>query len=195
VPDVRAVTVSGIKDKLAKAKLPERTVTLCLNGDLVAEHEKLERELTQAQKRPNDSLAGNGVAELAERIEALEVEMREATETFTFRALPKRRSQADDRPTWDEVMKRNPPRRGEDGEIIAEDREGQLNADAFGDDLIRTCAVSPEMDAEDWDALFSVISDRQYVDLSNAAWLINRGEISVPFSRAASRMRAASATE
>lgn len=187
--------MSSIKEKLKKAKLPERTVTLCLNGDLVAEHEQLERELSQAKKSSANSLAGDGSAEIAERIEALEAQMLEATETFVLRALPQRKVPGDDRPTWDELIKRNAPRRGDDGEIVEEDREGLLNKATFSDDMIRSCTISPEMDDEDWQNLFAALSDRQYVDLSNAAWLLNRGEINVPFSRAASRMRRATADE
>jgi hypothetical protein len=57
VPDVRTVTgVSGkatlknFKTMLAEAKLPERTVEICLRGDLVAEHQQAERELERAKK-------------------------------------------------------------------------------------------------------------------------------------------------
>jgi hypothetical protein len=183
--------VSSIKDKLAKARLPERTIQLCLNGDLVARHEEAERELEQAQRNPGNSLAGNGAAAIAERIEALEAEMRESTETFVLRALPQKKGAAGTRPTWRELLDRHPPRRGDDGEILEADKGLMVNTATFYEDMVRECTVSPEMDDDDWDALFGVISSSQYQDLHMAAWLLNRGDINIPFSRAASRMRRA----
>ncbi|GIE30179.1 hypothetical protein Ait01nite_032240 [Actinoplanes italicus] len=187
--------MSSIKDKIAKARLPERTVQLCLNGDLVAEHEEAERELEQAQRNPGNSLAGNGAAAIAERIEALEAEMRESTETFVLRALPQKKNPRDDRPTWRELLERHPPRRGDDGEIIEADKSILLDTSTFYEDMIRVCTVSPEMDEDDWEKLFGVISSSQYQDLHMAAWLLNRGDINIPFSLAASRMRRATADE
>lgn len=187
--------MSSIKDRLTKARLPERSILLCLNGDLVARHEEAERELEAAQKRPNDSLAGNGTAEIAERIEALEAEMREASETFVLRALPQKRNPRDDRPSWRELLDRHPPRRGDDGEIVEADKSMLLNTETFYEDLVRECVVSPELDGEDWETLFGVITNGQYGDLHLAAWLLNRGDIDVPFSLAASRMRRATAAE
>lgn len=185
----------SIKDKLAKARLPERTVLICLNGDLVARHEEAEQELEQAQRNPGNSLAGNGATAIVERIEALEAQMREATETFVLRALPQRRNPRDDRPSWGELLERHPPRRGADGEIVEADKSLMLNAETFYDDLISVSVVSPEMDEADWASLFTVLTNRQYGDLSMAAWLLNRGEVDIPFSLAASRMRRATADE
>jgi hypothetical protein len=185
----------SIKEKIAKARLPQRTIQICLNGDLVAEHEEAERELEQAQRNPGNSLAGNGAAAIAERIEALEAEMRESTETFVLRALPQKKNPRDDRPTWRELLDRHPPRRGDDGEIVEADKGTLLNTETFYDDLVRTSVVSPEMDETDWDDLFAVITNAQFGDLSMAAWLLNRGEVDIPFSLAASRMRRATADE
>lgn len=187
--------MSNIKDKLAKARLPERTVQICLNGDLIARHEEAERELEQAKRRPSDSLAGDGTAGVAERIEALETEMRESAETFVLRALPQKKSRHDDRPSWRELLDRHPPRRGDDGEIIDADKGLLINTTTFYEDLVKVCTVSPEMDDEDWETLFEVITNSQYQDLTMAAWLLNRGEVDIPFSLAASRMRRATADE
>lgn len=187
--------MTSIKEKLAKAKLPERTVRICLNGDLVAAHEQAERDLEQAQRDAGNSLAGNGAAAIAEHIEALEAQMRESTETFTLRALPQKKNPRDDRPTWRELIDRHPPRRGDDGEIVEADKGLLLDTSTFYDDLIRVSVVSPDMDDEDWENLFSVLTNSQYGDLSMAAWMLNRGDVDVPFSLAASRMRRATAAE
>jgi hypothetical protein len=187
-------TMKNFKTMLAGAKLPERTVEICLRGDLVAEHEDAERELEAAEKKPTDSLAGNGTAKIIERIEALEAEMREATQTFTLRALPHRRSARDDRPTHNELKKAHPPRR-EGGEVIAGDEDYGYNVDAFNEALVRLSVVEPELDAADWDDLLAVLSEGQFSKLAVACLFLNRGDIDVPFSHAASRAKRATAAE
>jgi hypothetical protein len=97
--------MTDIKSMLNGARLPERTVPICLRGDLVAEHEELERQLEEANRRASDSLAGNGAGELADRIEALQEEMRAATVTFRVRALPKPARSAS---TWKRSGTRSP---------------------------------------------------------------------------------------
>lgn len=172
---------------LAEAKLPERTVEICLRGDLVAEHEQAERDLEQAQKQTADSLAGSGVGELVERIEALEAEMHDSTVTFTLRALSQ--------PQYRALTLDHPPRRDEDGGIIEDDRGMGLNVDTFYEALIRRAVVDPELDAEDWDTLLGAITDRQYELLGAAAFLLNRSDVDIPFSLAASRAKRATADE
>lgn len=184
---------SSFKSKLASAKLPERTVEICLRGDLVAEHEEAERQLELAEKKTPDSLAGNGTAEIVERIEGLEEQMRESTETFTLRALPHRRSAADDRPTHSELKKAHPPRRDAAGELVEDDEGAGYNVDTFNEALVRLCVVEPSMDEADWDALFAVISEGQFAVLAMACIFLNRGDINVPFSRAASKAKRATA--
>lgn len=172
---------------LASAKLPERTVQICLRGDLVAEHEEAERQLEQAQKAAGDSLAGNGAAAIAEQIERLEAEMREASYPFRLRALP--------RAQWRALVGDHPPRRGDDGEIIDADR-ALVNTETFYEAMIRACLVDPELTDEQWQELVDEhLTDRQFDDLSETAWRLNRHEVDVPFSRAASRMKRASADE
>ncbi len=177
----------SFKDKLAAARLPERTVEICLRGDLAADHEAAERELEQAQRAPADSLAGTGTGAIADRIEAIETQMREHTYPFRLRALA--------RPAWRSLLATHPPRRDEAGKILDEDSGIELNVDTFYTDLIRRCLIDPELDDDDWARLMDTLTDRQYGDLASAAWLLNRGEVDVPFSHAASRTRRASAGE
>jgi len=179
-------TLPNFKTMLAEAALPETVVPVCLRGDLAADHELAERELELAQKQTVDSLAGNGAAEIAERIEGLEAQMREHTYDFRLRALPRR--------AWRELVAAHPPRRGDDNEIVDTDRAG-VNAATFYDAMIRACLVDPELADDEWAALNEALTDRQYGDLSDAAWYLNRREVDIPFSRAASRMRQASAAE
>jgi hypothetical protein len=179
-------TLRNFKSMLAEAALPETTVQICLRGDLAADHELAERELEQAQKQAPDSLAGNGAAAIAERIEGLEAQMREHTYDFRLRALP--------RPAWRALVASHEPRRTADNEIDPADRMG-VNSETFFDAMIRACLVDPELDDAEWAQLNEALTDMQYENLSDAAWALNRREVDVPFSRAASRMRRTSGDE
>ncbi len=179
-------TMKNFTAMLAKAQLPETTVPICLAGHLAAEHEAAERELEEASRKPGDSLAGTGAAAIVERIEALEVEMRENTYDFRLRAMP--------RAAWTTLVNAHPPRRGDDNEIVDTDRMG-VNAETFYAAIIRACLVDPELTDDEWSQLEQKLTDRQYSDLADAAWALNRREVDIPFSLAASRMRRDSGAE
>jgi hypothetical protein len=179
-------TLKTFKAMLAEAKLPEATVLICLRGDLAADHETAERELEQAEKRGADSLAGSGVGELVDRIEALEADMREHTYEFRLRALP--------RPQWRQLCTEHPPRKAEDGSVVDTDRIG-VNAETFYDAIIRACLIDPELTDQEFEQLVGALTDRQFDELADAAWGLNRREVDVPFSHAASRMKRASSGE
>lgn len=179
-------TLKNFASMLAEAKLPERTVPICLRGDLVADHEQAERELEQAEQKAVDSLAGSGAGQIAQRIEALEEQMREHTYDFRLRALP--------RAGWRALVDRHPPRRDEQNAIVDTDRIG-VNAETFYPAIVRACLVDPVLDEAQWQTLVDSLTDRQFEDLADAAWALNRREVDVPFSRAASRTKAATDSE
>lgn len=176
------------KALLAGAKLPERSVPICLRGDLAADHEALERQLGQAQKKVVDSLDGNGVGDLVDRIEALQAEMAEHTYPFRLRALPRADFRA--------LFAAHPPRRDDENNIVEADRNLGVNRDTFFDALIRACTIDPALEDAEWDELLGGrLTDRQFGDLEDAAWYLNRGEVDVPFSQAASLARRNTSSE
>lgn len=182
-------TLENFKTMLGEARLPERTVPICLRGDLVAEHEELERQFEEANRRAADSLAGNGAGELADRIEALQEEMRAATVTFRLRALPK--------PAWRALLAAHPPRQDDDGKPLQEDAVIGVNMDTFWDAIARACLVDPEVDDETWALMAGPegrLTDNQLGHLADAAWAVNRGDVDVPFSRAVSQARRTTGT-
>lgn len=177
----------NFKALLAEAKLPERTVPICLRGDLAADHEIAERELEQAQKRTADSLAGNGASAIAARIEALEAEMREHTYEFRLRALPRHEFRT--------LMSGHPPR-DSDEQTKKDDAPFGVNRETFFPALIRASAVDPELSDAEWsDLLDERLTDYQFQELAITAWMLNAREVDVPFSRAASRLRQATGGE
>lgn len=181
---------TDFKTLLKGARLPERSVPVCLRGDLVADHEAAERDLEQAKRNPGNSLAGTGEGALVDRIEALQADMQEHTYPFRLRALPRHEFRT--------LVLAHPPRReGDgDGELIREDAILGVNRETFFDQLIRSCVIDPQLDGQEWDDLLgNKLTDRQHGDLSDAAWFLNRGEVDVPFSLAASRSRRSTEAE
>lgn len=180
-------TMKSFAAMLADAKLPEKTVPVCLRGDLVADFEAADRELEQAQKKPASSLAGSGTGVLVERLESLEAEMAGHTYVFRLRAMP--------RHVWRELMAAHPPRKGEDGELVMEDRLTGANRLTVFEPLVRASIVDPELTDEQFADLIGKLTDRQFEDLTSAAWDLNQGSVDIPFSRAASRARRTTSDE
>jgi hypothetical protein len=179
-------TLKNFKEMLGTARLPERTVEICLRGDLVADHQAAERELEKAEKQTGNSLAGNGAAVIAERIRALEAEMQDGVYEFRLRGLPKPKFHA---------FKAEHPIRIEDGEQNKDDAVFGFDIDKGFEPLTRMCLVDPELDDETWAQLLEKLTEEQFEKLAAAAWYLNRGEVDIPFSSAASRLMQASAAE
>jgi hypothetical protein len=177
------------EDIIRGGSLPTKSVPVCMQADLQAEHEDLERQLQDALTKPRDSLAAGGnAAELSARIEQLEERMREHTVTFKL--------QARRRPDWKELVGAHPPRQADDGTVDVRDMNIGVNAETFFSAMIRACCVEPQLPDEVWSLLFEEkLTDRQFDELSNAAWALNRRDVDVPFSRAASRIRDHSESE
>lgn len=85
----------------AEARPFTASVWLCLRGDLVREHEQLERELADIRRKSDGSLGGDGAAEVARRIRDLETQMREGETEFTFQAIG--------RSAWRNLLAEHPP--------------------------------------------------------------------------------------
>lgn len=169
----------SIKDRLGGAKLPVRRVSVCFRGDLYSEVQQLDEQLRELEAVTEDGrLSGNVEARrLAERIEAARAEMKENTEEFLLQALP--------RSKWQELKAAHPPRKDEHRDLIA----GGMNIETFAAALLPLSVISPPLDDEDWQMLADNLSDRQYEDLVDAAWSVNQGQVSIPFSQAASKIR------
>jgi len=169
------VDSKDLKALIASAKLPEKTVLLCLRGDLQAEWEEADRQLIAMRAKKSNTLAGNPEeAPLAERIKQLEQEMAESTVTLRFRALR--------RTAWLEMLAMFPPRKDN-----AADKSMGMNGPAFFKALIPASLVSPEIEGDDLAELLDAITDAQYAQIENTVWALNRQDVSVPFSYTASQ--------
>jgi hypothetical protein len=198
-------TMNSFKTMLSQARLPERTVDICLRGDLATAHQAAEKALLDAQRTAGDSKEGGGVEQLIAEVESIQERMRESTFTFVIRALPRVRFRA--------LTNAHPPREI-DGEMDLGDAKTGFDRSTFFEALLKVSTVEPDMGVDveayfkallagekpvlpdgDWPELFEKIIDRQYGDLTDAAWFVQRDEVSVPFSLAASLAKRSSAGE
>lgn len=167
-------------------KRPERVVDLCLDASLQAEWEDASRRLTEARKAvPADARLNSrrGAEAIAAEVRQLEERMRADVVQFRLRALP--------RSEWARIFAAHPPRDGE-----AADRAFGAHQEAFFEDVIPASIVAVTRHGEpvefdpaiEWEALANEMTDRQYADFATVVFELNRGQVSVPFSRAASSL-------
>jgi hypothetical protein len=168
-----------VKELIAGAKLPERSVSVCLHADLTAQMGGLERQLAVAEGEraagAGSLASGSRSRVISEQINALREVMLEHTLEFRVRALPRHRFTA--------LRKEHPPREGN-----AFDAAAETNLETLTEALVRACVVEPELDDADWAALDENFSDAQWQLLANAAWAVCARDVAVPFSRSASRI-------
>lgn len=171
-----------IDEVIAGARLPERTLSLCLRGDLQAEWEDLDRKFQAAQENASDeTLAGNPeVRGIADRMEAIAAEMRAHEVVFLFRGLSKKAYS-------DLLAKHRAPEDETEGVV-----DGLYWA-TYTTALIATCAVDPKMTVAQAEKLSDAVTDRQWDDMFTTALAVNRSQVSVPFSLSASAIRASTA--
>jgi len=173
------IRTKSFKDKLKAAKLPQNTLSVCLRGDLFAPIQALANQLAEIQQQEDDTdrfIKNPDAKRISDEIEALRTEMREGTEDFVVHAMSKDK--------WNELRARHKPR---DNEV--RDIHTGVNIDTFNAELLPATVIEPVMDDQDWADLIDVMSDKQYEDLVDACWAINRSEVNVPFSQAASTIR------
>jgi len=158
------------KELLKAAKLPERSVSVCLRGDLVADIEALERDLKAAleDRATNGRLGSKSQAkDLADQIEAKRAEMGEAMVTFRLRAMKASE--------WRGYTSRH---QGKDGGIDVLPLMGEA---------IPASVIEPDdMDAEDWVTFNENTPASEMGKLIDAVWELNMQGVNVPKSPLAS---------
>jgi len=163
-----------VSQLLNNAKRPEKIVPLCLAGDLQAKWEALHEEYGRKVAAAGRKMANADARELSAKIVAVEEQMAEQTLEVVVRGLP--------RNDWKALVRDHPPREG-----VEADKQLGVNQESFTDAMVYACIVSPEMTDDEKATLLDVITDAQYEKLTEAAWNVNRRDLSVPFSPIASR--------
>jgi len=155
-------------DVLAKAKAKTERVRLLLDGDLLDQHEQLTAE----------SKADEGNVELADRLVALEAEMRDAEVEFVFKGMGRGR--------WRALAAEHPP---------SDEHKAQgdnFDSDVFPFEAMSRCLDEPRMTVEELKELHDrSLSELQYQKLWFGCLAANLGgSVTRPESRAAHATRA-----
>jgi len=164
-----------ITEILKRAKPRETTVTLYLAGDQAAEVERLERQLADiGDTWKPDSLAATNPAEaLAKKIQAARERLKKSGVDFRLKALGDQ--------AWSDLVAAHPSTK----------KDELWDPVSFSRALVSACCVDPEMKPGDVDQLFEVLNEGQRQELQQAAYDVNAGATSVPFSVSASGILAA----
>lgn len=172
---------NSIADLRAKVRRPEKTVSLCLAGDLQAEFEDLERQLSQARDKPATGTLAGGSAEataIAKQIQALQADMQEHTEVFRFKGMPRRE--------YSDLVTEYPP--SEEDEAKGND----VDWEKFGVALIAACCISHPLTYSEAGELVDILTAAQYGALFQAAQSVNIQGLDIPKSFSASAVLARS---
>ncbi|MFD7769860.1 hypothetical protein [Streptomyces sp. NPDC059787] len=170
-------------ERLRNRKLPERPMKVCDDEGLKAAVTDAAMELARARAEAIEECAKQGVGEqqrdafvaanprvLAadEALTRAQEALAEATETLTFRALP--------RPVWEQLLRDHPPTE------VQADKGMEYNVDTFPAALIAACHVEREedgvevegMSTEDAQELLDTWADPDAKALFTTALLVNQ---------------------
>lgn len=169
-------------------KRPERTVTVCLDGTITTEHERLSLELEEKRKQKIlDPRLNDPTRELAQRIVALEEKAKKSSVDFLIRGLK--------RADWQKFVDAHPER--EDNDV--DDTYGFNTSTLFdavlsSEDPASIVAVTKteggkaeKFSPADWVEFADQLTDAQYAQFQMAVIGANKGKTDVPFSLAAYR--------
>jgi hypothetical protein len=166
--------MTSISDILKRAKPRERTVPICIRGDLAGEVERLAEEISKVSSdwEPADLTEEHPARALAARLKEVREEAKAAEVPFTLRYIGDK--------AYSDLLAAHPSQ-----------DEGQLfDAQTFPRALIVASCVDPVMTAEEAADLFEVLNQGEIDKLANAAWDVHTSVDIAPFSLAASALLA-----
>jgi hypothetical protein len=164
----------SIHDILKAAKPREKTVMVCIRGDLAGEAERLQDELSRVSEdwEPADLTDVHPGRAIAEQLRAVHAQVREAEEPFTLRYIGDR--------AYSDLLAAHP----------SDNDQEAFNSVTFPRALVAASSVQPEMTEQQVVLLFEVINEGEIKKLFDAAWDVHNSSDVVPFSLAASALLA-----
>ena len=164
----------SIQDLIKQAKPRERTVNVCLRGDLAGEVERLTAEIGKVSEdwEPEDLTSEHPGRALSVQLKQVREEARKAEEPFTFRYIGDR--------AYSDLLAAHP----------SEDDNEAFNSVTFPRALVAASCVDPEMSEDEVAELFEVINQGEIKKLFDAAWDVHNVADVVPFSLAVSALLA-----
>jgi hypothetical protein len=165
---------SSIEEILARAKPREKTVMVCLAGDLAGEAERLQDELSRVSEdwEPDDLTSTHPGRAIAEQLKAVHAQVREAEEPFVFRYIGDR--------AYSDLMAAHP----------SENAQEAFDSETFPRALVAASCAQPKMTPEQVADLFEIINEGEIKKLFDAAWDVHNSSDVIPFSLAASALLA-----
>lgn len=156
---------------LAAAQRPQKTVSLCLRGDLVAEIESLDEQIEKAEAERADSMGRTTeLKRLRKRRDELvaEAEAEDSKYPFVITGLSD--------PEWQELISAHPARDDNDADGVF-----GYNTSTFFDALVRAALGSSVTEAQ-WIKLRDTLSSGQMEELRDAALKVSRRRVDIPKS-------------
>lgn len=162
----------GMEEVLAQARRKTSTVKVCLRGDLLAEHDRLEELLAEARRRDDIENRPAEAASIAQQIEDLEREISDTETAFTFQAIGQK--------AWTDLIALHPP--------SEQDREDgwEFNPRTFSVAAVAASAQTPAMTEEQAGRLYDLCTFGQWERIWSVCLAANVHGTDVPFSAAAS---------
>ncbi|MFE7954375.1 hypothetical protein [Streptomyces sp. NPDC057413] len=164
----------SIEDILKQARPRERTVMVCIRGDLAGEADRLSEELSKVNQdwQPTDLTEEHPGRQIAAKLAELREQIKAAEVPFTLRYIGDR--------AYSDLLAAHPS-----------DNDDQLFNDAtFPRALIAASCVDPVMSEDQVADLFEVINEGEIKKVFDAAWDVHHSADVVPFSLAASALLA-----
>lgn len=165
----------SVDDFLGEFEAPTVEVRVCPRADLLEQHRLLERQLAEASSKGGDSLASGPPRALADEVLALEDEIEQATRTFKFRALSRRR--------WRALLGAHPPLKQHKADGL------DFNPETFPVAAIAACAVEPSMTAEQAEQVADALPLGEFDRMWAAVAAVNLGASDTPKSVLATTIR------
>jgi hypothetical protein len=166
--------MASIDDILKQATPRERTVMVCIRGDLAGEAERLTAELSRTSEdwEPADLTETHPGRELAAQLKAVREQIKAAEVPFLLRYIGDR--------AYSNLLAAHP----------SEKDEELFNSVTFPRALIAASSADPVMSEDQVAELFEVINEGEIKKLFDAAWDVHHASDVVPFSLAASALLA-----
>lgn len=164
----------SIEDILKQAMPRERTVMVCIRGDLASEVERLADELAKVSKEwePTDLTQEHPGREISAKLKAAQEAAQAAQVPFVLRYIGDK--------AYSDLLAAHPS-----------DNERELFDDrTFPRALVVASCVDPRMTAEQAEKLYEVINKGEQTKLFDAAWDVHNSADTAPFSLAASALLA-----
>lgn len=166
--------MADIADILQRAKPRERTVRVCLAGDLAGEAERLQAEITRVSGEdwePSSIADRHPARDLAEQLAAVNKQIKTASVDFRFRYIGDK--------AYSDLLAEHP----------SDNDNEAFNSETFPRALIAACCIDPVMSVDQVGELFETLSQGDIKELFDAAWdCCNARAGAVPFSLAVSAL-------